>query len=577
MIAIIEFNLFNRLLKYGEIEVDARSIIKSESPSIQELDSKTPLFEEDFEIVAIKLNVAIDNQETLIIRPENILEVHPISELGSRQLQPKIFSWIDLKAPLFEKEINEVRVHRRMGLGKRAFQAIITLSKIDGNLLDDKSKLINDFENGLKYRLFGIEVKDNSIVADIIKGDLLSGYGFEGFTNIYASILYYRYLYSNIGNKKNGFEDWSVFFDYVDGEGFGKFDSENPGKAYADSNIEKDLGGALDKFDFVVVSTFLYYRDLIQKNTLSGFKDFIRHLPGLKIDDKVKPIVAYMIGYFFGYSELFEGILDLLKEKNSIGFAKSQIIENHKLESEYNGAEKESSSSENENAGILVEDFAKKVEDIASNVSAKTKFSSSKVKKQLSTLGYGAKEMIPIDVALGIDLSEIDEKKWAKIYGQLSSYLRTLKRSESSNEAIPERKTIDASDNKELCSQTVITPKEQYKDKLLINSVEDVCLIVNRASDEFDRNIFDYDVSALRNFLLKQINWLIGAIKGEIKQKNGKPWGYNVNIYDNKDVIEKLKCRIESGYEREKYLSKNKTYDTQFIDTVIKDIRASFK
>jgi hypothetical protein len=320
MLLFIEREQFLKLFKFGEIKIPATRFVDGYDPAsgksdipIEILDSRLPLFEQDHEVLILEIpkDVIILGVE-ISVKISHVRKIYPLTEEADRFLTGRMNPSIIFQLPIFEKLVNELKIHRDFRYRLKAWEALAVIFQVDREFVNDYTQEITD---GLKNRLgYSNSAKRRNYLFSLICFNRNPVYP-QG---------YIEYLFkaaSVFVEMKNGSEndfERGPLYKFLENKSFDfkglllnecilRFKSSLESKPLID-----ELSKQYPKIDILIVGTwFLYLKDKLNKNSynLSLIKDDIHNLKSKF--PKETAVLLYMIGMLFGFDNLYASLYEL--------------------------------------------------------------------------------------------------------------------------------------------------------------------------------------------------------------------------------------------------------------------------
>lgn len=330
MIVAIERSKFIYLYKYNQIRVDIDQLIDQplynlkrmlqlNPGSIVQLFNKAlPLFEQDHEIILLEVDKSkIKFHEGIVIVFDSIHSIYPLTNIGSRLLEGKISDDFILKSPIFEKEIEALKIIRSMEVRKNTSEKLLThfnlqtiLNKetvstieiaVEKNLLDKKeTQVFTTFlDHLIAYNKTPSYIPDGN-VEYICKVGAVAIKFLEKQEEVFTNGPFYKSTikYKNEINKNSYNSSYQDFISITDYELKSSYEKmvEIISKDYKDVNI------------FKISYFFLAFRSFINKNdnNIEGINNEIIEL--INKDKYTGAFVLSLLGYTFSIENIYEGL-----------------------------------------------------------------------------------------------------------------------------------------------------------------------------------------------------------------------------------------------------------------------------
>jgi hypothetical protein len=330
MIVAIERNLFNYVLKYNcvsisntqlfDIGIEAIYLLNPTSFIINEFDRILPVFEQDQEILLLEVDKSKLIINSLITLPfSSIISIFPLTIKAKNILSGKLNQSLELKDPIFENIIEEVKFRRAINYRELAFNKL-------ANIYHCTEILEADFTNTVQKNIL-----------ELIRG--------ENSTNSYLfNLLNYNYTPNEIssGNIEYLEKIGIIAFTYKakTSEGFvnspfyvacEKYKKEINEKSYSEGYIKyqellkkEDMGSpwrqsdekikaiVTEKFDnldmFKISYFYLAIKTKLNKNDGNLIELDEQLIRDLCFDQRSMIHVLYLVCFTFSFEQLYESI-----------------------------------------------------------------------------------------------------------------------------------------------------------------------------------------------------------------------------------------------------------------------------
>ena len=320
MLLIIERDQFLKLFKFGEIKIPLSRFIdgfdvenNKSAITAETLESRMPLFEQDHELLILEIS-----KEILTIAPEislklsQVSKIYPLTDEADRYLFGKLNQKIVLQKPVFENQVQEVKIRRDFNLRIKAADSLAILFKVDKSLA---GAYYDEIEDGIKTRLGQKSMAMHK-------------------KYIYNLICFNRNPIYPQGNAEYTLKAGSVFVqmkggsesDYEHGP-FYEFHLSNA-QLYAGMSMEdslrntykrpesktllEELHKQYSKIDvFSIGAWFLYFKDKLNKSSydLAIIKEEVERL---NVSQPVETaVIIQIIGMLFNFENLYESFYTL--------------------------------------------------------------------------------------------------------------------------------------------------------------------------------------------------------------------------------------------------------------------------
>ena len=120
MILILERDQFLKLFKFGEIKIPVSRFIDGfdvdngrTEISVDLLDSKMPLFEQDHEVLILEIpKEHIFVSTDVSVKLSSVRKIYPLTEEANRYLIGRMHPKIVIQKPVFEQLVQEIKIKR---------------------------------------------------------------------------------------------------------------------------------------------------------------------------------------------------------------------------------------------------------------------------------------------------------------------------------------------------------------------------------------------------------------------------------------------------------------------------------
>lgn len=320
MILILERDQFLKLFKFGEIKIPVSRFIdgfdvdngRSEI-SVDLLDSKMPLFEQDHEVLILEIpKEALLVSTDVSVKLSNVRKIYPLTEEANRYLIGRMHPQIVIQKPVFEQLVQEIKIKRDFNLRLKAWDSLARLFKIEKSFTLDYSK---EIEEGIRSRLVqNGKNKHKPYLHNLIcfnrnpiypQGNveflLKAGSVFvqmKGGNELdYERGPFYKYIISNSSKLSRMSLQESI----------SNTESSSEFKPLSD-----ELSRQYPKLDaFMVGVWYLYFIEILNKNSydLSKIKSNIDLLKGQNQNETA--VILQMVGVLFSFDNLYSSFYEL--------------------------------------------------------------------------------------------------------------------------------------------------------------------------------------------------------------------------------------------------------------------------
>jgi hypothetical protein len=330
MIVAIERNLFNYILKYNcvtisnaqlfDVDIEALNLSNPTSFIINEFDRILPVFEQDQEILILevdKCKLNINNVITLSFG--SIISIFPLTIKAKNILSGKLNQNLELKVPIFEKIIEEVKSRRAINYRELAFSNLANIyhftESLEDNFTNAVQKIIIELLNGLHSTdsyLFNL-LHYNYTPNEISSGNIeylekigIIAFAFkaktsEGYTNSPFYLACEKYKKEI--NKNSYSEGYRMYHELIMKE-------ENDSQwKQSDGKIKAIVSEDFENLDLFKISYFyLAIKTKLNKNDGNLIEIDDQLIRDLYFDQKTMIHVLYLICFTFSFEQLYESI-----------------------------------------------------------------------------------------------------------------------------------------------------------------------------------------------------------------------------------------------------------------------------
>ena len=320
MILLLERDQFLKLFKFGEIKIPVSRFIdgfdaengKSEI-SVDLLDSKMPLFEQDHEVLILEIpKESLTIVTDISIKLSNVRKIYPLTEEANRYLIGRMHPKIVIQKPIFEQLVQEIKIIRDINLRIKAWDSLARLFKIEKSFTLDYSK---EIEEGIRSRLGqNGKNKHKQYLHNLICFNRNPVYpqGNVEFLMKAGSV----FVQMKGGNESD--YERGPFYTYIvnNATKLSKMSLQEAISTLKSSSEFKPLSDELSKqyprLDAFTVGVWhLYFADVLNKNScdLSKIKN---HIDVLKVQNQNETaVVLQMIGLLFSFDNLYASFYEL--------------------------------------------------------------------------------------------------------------------------------------------------------------------------------------------------------------------------------------------------------------------------
>ncbi len=325
MYIVLERDSFIKLYKFGELNVALERLIKSSELSSSEkpaviamnvLNSKVPYFEQDHEILILKISIERillkeELSTTILVKLSDVQKVFPISEEAARFLVGRFDPQIKIQRPIFEELFLELKKDRDWKLRVKGYEALKTIYKIDESLLH---LVKEEIDKGVKDRINRIKIKDDDkYLAQVIRFNRNPVFP-NGSINYFFKA---GFIYVELkGGAEEDFEVASLNKELHREEEIKKLNLLDAIEVFKKRDYGKILlqyfESKYETLDVLSITTFfLHFKDTLNKNNndLRSINQQIHVL--IESKPKEAAIVLYMVSMLFSFENLYSSIYSI--------------------------------------------------------------------------------------------------------------------------------------------------------------------------------------------------------------------------------------------------------------------------
>jgi len=339
------------------------------------LESRLPVFEEDFELLLIELELSISIQiiqnkvniipqleQPLEINFQDIKRIYPLSERGAKSLN--LGEGIKLEKPIFENEVKKAENSFRLKgyfLGGSALLKILGLENqlIINNLENFKSSFVEAFEFRNNPKTQAGDLPDNSQI--IVKVICYERYGGVFPNNDLGLLCDVGLLFAQSQGAKTFMDSKFVvtLIQQNDGEYSNLTFSQ---VVHLLDNIKyTKLKQRMEEHKFFYITYLFYFkfREIIREGSNVSDSIFPEIISEFKDSNYIDNLIiaSWLVGTFFGFSRFFEEFYKINAQQRTTEYNSAKKIDKDKPEQSINQSKKKTVEV------VKVKKIAKKAEE----------------------------------------------------------------------------------------------------------------------------------------------------------------------------------------------------------------------